>query len=511
MPSSGVAHGFAQRYDLPVPLALYLTGAAAAVALSFVVIAFLLRHDQIEKKYWRFDLFRIWPGRLLAHPVLTGLLRLLTVLALLLVIVAGLFGNTKPFENFAPTTVWVIWWVGMAYVSGLAGDLWALINPWNSIYRALEWVAGKFRPGKATSPLFRYPKWMADWPAVTLFLAFVWAELVWPSSDSPRSLGWAVLAYSLITWAGMFVFGRHAWLRHGEAFTLVFGFLSRFAPTEYRARRATLCLSCADSNGSGSHYSQTNCLECFENAGFEDRQFNIRPFAVGLVPDRPVRLSQMVLVLIMLSSVTFDGLLATPLWGSVAEWMLYSDFLRPAILLLQDPTGNAIAAISTIALVFFLVCFQILYAFFSALMRWSTPGDFRTRVSIADMARLFVLSLIPIALAYHLAHYLSFLMIVGQYMVPLLSDPLGIGWDIFGTSFYVVNIAVVNARFIWITSVIAIVTGHIAAVYLSHLMALKIFENRRAALFSQIPMLFLMVGYTMLSLWIMAQPVVETG
>ncbi|MCZ6825907.1 MAG: hypothetical protein O7D88_00185, partial [Gammaproteobacteria bacterium] len=97
------------------------------------------------------------------------------------------------------------------------------------------------------------------------------------------------------------------------------------------------------------------------------------------------------------------------------------------------------------------------------------------------------------------------------YMVPLISDPLGIGWDIFGTSLYVVNIAVVNARFIWITSVVAIVTGHIAAVYLSHVMALRVFQDRRAALRSQIPMLFLMVGYTMLSLWIMAQPVVEIG
>jgi hypothetical protein len=127
------------------------------------------------------------------------------------------------------------------------------------------------------------------------------------------------------------------------------------------------------------------------------------------------------------------------------------------------------------------------------------------------MARLFVLSLIPIALAYHLSHYLSFLMIVGQYMIPLLSDPLGIGWDLFGTSFYVVNIAVINARFIWITSVVAIVTGHIIAVYLSHVMALRLFGNNRAALFSQIPMLFLMVGYTILSLWIMAQPVIEIG
>ncbi len=510
-PSVGLAHGFAQRYDLPVPLALYLSGAAAAVALSFVVIAFFLRHDHGVIGYWRVNLLRSWPGKLLAHPVAIALLRFLAVFALLLVVIAGLFGNIRPFENIAPTTVWVIWWVGLAYVSGLAGDLWALINPWNSVYLSLERLARKLRPGKPTCLGIRYPIWLGDWPAVILFLGFVWAELVWPSSDSPRSLGWAVCTYSLITWLGMLLFGRHVWLRHGEAFTLVFGFLARFAPTEYRSKDTSLCMACAESSGAVTHYSRTNCLECFENAARENREFNIRPWAVGLLSEHPIRLSQMVLVLIMLSSVTFDGLLATPLWSSIAEWMLYSDTLRPAILLLQDPTGNAIAAISTIALIVFLACFQVLYAFFSALMRWATPDAFRTRVSVVDMARWFVLSLIPIALAYHLAHYLSFLMIVGQYMIPLISDPLGIGWDIFGTSLYVVNIAVVNARFIWITSVVAIVTGHIAAVYLSHVMALRVFQDRRAALRSQIPMLFLMVGYTMLSLWIMAQPVVEIG
>jgi hypothetical protein len=213
----------------------------------------------------------------------------------------------------------------------------------------------------------------------------------------------------------------------------------------------------------------------------------------------------------MLSSVTFDGLLATPLWGTVAEWMLYSETLRPAVILLQDWTGNAIAAVSTIALLVFLLLFQFLYRLFAALMSCSTPRAARSDVSSGQVARLFVLTLVPIALAYHLAHYLSFLLIVGQYMIPLVSDPLGRDWNLFGTALYMVDIGIVNARFVWITSVVAIVTGHIIAVYLAHVMALRTFRGSRAALASQFPMLLLMVGYTMLSLWILAQPVVETG
>ena len=82
---------------------------------------------------------------------------------------------------------------------------------------------------------------------------------------------------------------------------------------------------------------------------------------------------------------------------------------------------------------------------------------------------------------------------------------------LFNSSLYFVNIGIVNAKFIWYTSVVAIVTGHIIAVYLSHVIAIRTFRSPRAALLSQVPMLVLMVGYTMLSLWILAQPVVESG
>jgi hypothetical protein len=130
-------------------------------------------------------------------------------------------------------------------------------------------------------------------------------------------------------------------------------------------------------------------------------------------------------------------------------------------------------------------------------------------LSAERVARKFVLSLVPIALAYHLAHFFSFLLIQGQLVIPLLSDPLGHGWDLFGTTDYVIELTIVNARATWIISVAAIVVGHIFAVYLAHMTALKTFTGTKAALRSQYPMLILMVGYTMVGLWILAQPIVN--
>ena len=511
MPLAAQAHGFAQRYDLPVPLELYITGAAAAVALSFVVVAFFVRGHRTVEHYPHFNLLTTKIGRLCAHPLLLALLRLLGVLVLGLVIVAGFIGDTNPFKNIAPTTVWVIWWVGLAYVSGLLGDLWALINPWKAVFGFVERAIRLIRPGARLSLGIAYPRWLGNWPAVILFFWFVWAELIWPSSDSPASLAQAATNYSIITWLGMIVFGKHVWLRQGEAFTLVFGLLARFSPTEVRITNRALCATCSTRECHEQRTACVNCYECFEQAALSEREWNLRPWAVGLLTDGPIPLSRMVFVVVMLASVTFDGLLATPLWGDVARWMILSEELRPLVLLLQDVTGNAIAAVSTIALIAFVVLFQLMFLLFSALMRSVTPSAARGDLSISEIARIFVFSLVPIALAYHLAHYISFLLIVGQYMIPLASDPFGMGWNLFGTSVYMVDISVVNARFVWITSVIAIVVGHIIAVYLAHVMALRSFRHNRAALISQIPMLFLMVGYTMISLWILAQPVVETG
>ena len=124
--------------------------------------------------------------------------------------------------------------------------------------------------------------------------------------------------------------------------------------------------------------------------------------------------------------------------------------------------------------------------------------------------RRYVLFLVPIAIAYHLAHYLSYLLIQGQAIWPLLTDPLNLGWDLFGTRGYEIDIGVVDMRFVWIFAVIAIVVGHVAATALAHVEALRTTPGRRIAVASQVPMLLLMVCYTMLSLWILSQPIVAT-
>jgi hypothetical protein len=464
------AHGFGARYDLPIPLLLYLAGAGLTVALSFAMLAVFMHSAPVSDEHWRLNLTRTAGGRFLVAPGFLLACRTLAVALFLVVVAAGLFGAQSPLKNIAPVTVWAIWWVGMAYISALLGDLWALVNPLDTLFAWAEGLCARIWPRGKLAMGLRYPDVLGAWPAVVLFLVFVWMELVWERSDSPAYLAAAMLAYSALTWLGMLLFGRAQWLIRGEVFTLVFGLLARFAPTEMRE------------SGSGG------------------RALNLRPYGVGLLSRDPVPASIVVLVLAMLAAVCFDGFMETPLWASIIEY-----YAPPAQLMASD--GDAARTwLQTAGVTGAPLLFVGVYLVFCRLVAWSGDG----RVPVTRVAGLFVLTLVPIAIAYHLAHYLSFLAMAGQYLIPLVSDPFGFGWDLFGTKNHFVRIGLVDARAVWYISIGAIVIGHVIAVWLAHCVALQTYSDRRVALRSQWPMVALMICYTMTSLWIIAQPIVTT-
>ena len=464
------AHGFGERYDLPVPLYLYVTGAGLAVALSFAAIGYFLRGQRGHGGYPTFNLLQLRVGRLLAHPVLLLAVKVTSVSLFLLTVAAGALGSQAPIENLAPTMVWILWWVGIAYVSALLGNVWALINPLKIIFEWADALYRRLNPGDQLSMGLSYPKKLGVWPSFILFFIFAWIELVYPNSSMPRNIALYVVAYSMVTWTGMVIYGKEVWLSKGEAFSVVFGLLARFAPSEVKVQDT--------------------------DAGETSRQLNIRPFGAGLLHDQAASPSMLALVVLVLSTVTFDGFTATPVWVDIVSALLpLFDFLG----------ANRVTGVETMGLLAFPALFLLVYWVFSLAMA-SASGSV---VPAQTLARLFVFSLVPIALAYHLAHFLSFLLIQGQLIIPLASDPFGYGWDLLGTAQFDPNIAIVGARFAWITSVISIVAGHVIAVYVAHVVALKRLPNRAAALRSQYPMLVLMVGYTMVSLWILAQPITE--
>jgi hypothetical protein len=458
------AHGFGQRYDLPIPLSFYLVGTAAAVLVSFIIVGLLVREAPRPRAPWHIDLLAVPVVRWIASPRSASVLRLLTLAAFIITIIAGFRGDQNPYKNIAPTMVWVIWWVGLAYVSAFVGNLWALINPWRTIFGAVETIYRGIT-GRAELSLRRYyPEALGVWPAFALLLAFSWIELVYPNPAMPRFIAWLAIVYSVLTFIGMFQFGCERWLQRGEVFTLVFGTFARFAPIELRL---------------GAR-----------------RELWLRPFGAGLLDSSAVSTSMMAFVLLLLASVLYDGALGTPEWGKLegtlaAHLSAFGDF--------------KLMAVRTAGLVAFWLVFLGAYVGVCAVMSAVTAK----RPPPLAMAQRFAFTLVPIAIGYHLAHYLTFLVIQGQYIIPLVSDPFGFGWDLFDTAAYRVDIAVVGARFAWYAAVTAILIGHIAAVYLAHREAMQVLDTRAAALRLQVPLTALMVAYTFVSLTILAEPLVE--
>lgn len=480
------AHGFGERYDLPIPLNLFMIAAAATVAASFAVIGLFVNRKPGEAWYPRYNL--------LAIPALGTLLsiafKIVGVAIFLLVIATGLFGVNRPVENFAPTFVWIVWWVGMGYVSALLGNLWMLLNPWKTLFELVEGFVGG-RDGADTGVL-DYPTSLGAWPAVVFLLVFGWLENVYSGASVPFRLALIVLAYSAVTWAGMLLFGKHVWLRNCEVFSVLFGLFARFSPTEARTLGGALCDNCSDCAERGAEC--VDCYECWEKAGPDQREFNLRPFAVGLANRGAISLSATVFIIIALATVTFDGISETNAWLSA------QDILHPAVSLLPVDTFGTI---DTIGLLMMPTLFLMVYLAFCWVLRLAEGSE----GTVFDVARVFVVSLVPIALAYNMAHFISLLAIAGQGIIPLLSDPFGWGWNLLGTAGYRINIDLISARFVWWVSIIAIVLGHVFSVYVAHIIALRRMPTASSAVKSQYPMLVLMIVYTATSLWIIAQPI----
>ena len=147
-------------------------------------------------------------------------------------------------------------------------------------------------------------------------------------------------------------------------------------------------------------------------------------------------------------------------------------------------------------------------AFFGAVwLGWRLAGR---RVGLSASVGVLVLSITPIALAYHFAHYLASTLVEVQYLLVVLSDPLGTGADLLGLGRYFVSTSFLTtldgATAIWRAQSAAIIGGHLMAAAAAHVLALRLYGDTRGAVLAQVPLALLMVAYTAFGLWLLATP-----
>ncbi len=381
---------------------------------------------------------------------------------LAVVVYAGLRGEQNFTSNLAPTAVYVVFWVGIPIFSAFLGDIFRAFNPWRAVARA--GAAAVRATGREPRPLLgAYPARVGRYPAAATLVAFAWLELVYPSKDDPHLLAILALIYGALQLAGMAAFGIETWTARADGFSVYFSMIGSLAPLDWRGRRLSL-----------------------------------RPPLLGARELEPLAGTAAVLFA-LIGSTSFDGFSNGDIWYAVGPH-LQSFFTHFGF----GPIG-AYECAGTIGLAFWI-------GLVAAIYRVGLIGMARaTRRPIAELSTQFLHTLVPIAFGYMLAHYFSLLVLQGQAIGYLVSDPLGHGSNLFGTAEFLVDYNLISFAAIWYVQILAIVGGHVGGIILAHERGLETFTSPRESVTAQQWMLVVMVAFTCLALWILSAVTTATG
>jgi hypothetical protein len=436
-----------------VPTWLFYWGAAVVLVVSFVLLGVLWRTPLLGARERGRSLppalsrVVLGPGRIAAQA--------LSVALFVLVWVSAVFGDTDPFRNLAPTWIYVVFWLGLPALTVAFGYVWRGLSPWRALADAFVWL--RELGGSEAEPLSEYPARLGRWPAAVALLAFVAMELAYSDPASPRALAFAIALYTYVALFGMAVFGRDTWEARGEGFAVMYRYLSLIAPFHV-----------------------------------VDGRIRLRWPLTGLAGGERVP-GSVAFVAVMLGSVLFDGYSRTTTWQDLAS-RVESPYVveHPTVgelLVTVLSVGGLLTGVLLVALAYEAAC---------AAARWTVNAP---RSLTGDFLR----SLVPIAFVYMVAHYFTLFVLQGQFAIPLLSDPLGRGWNLFGTSHVTPDLTVITPNTTWYVQVGALVAGHVAGLAVAHDRAITIFPARRDALRSQYALLALMVLYTVGGLWVLSR------
>ena len=336
--------------------------------------------------------------------------------------------------------VYVLLWVGLVPASLLFGSFYKAVNP----LRTLHLLFSRLTGGDPERGIYEPPRWLGYWPAALGLLAFVWLELVFPDKTylSPVRLWFAV--YIAVVLVGGAVFGS-AWFSRAdpfEAFSTLVGHLSFFG----RREDGTLVLRSPLAN------------------------LDAVPPGPGLVA----------VVSVLFGSTAFDS------FHSSNTWLRFT-----------QSTDIDVTWLNTLTLVVFCLVVGVSLA----LATMAVPP--RAGVRRAELPALFAHSVVPIIVGYFFAHYLTYFVETGQQTLTQLSDPMVSGANLLGTANWQVSYWLsMHPTQLAVTKVLAVVTGHVLGVIAAHDRAMKLLPKRHQ-LTGQLPLLVVMVFYTVTGLYLL--------
>lgn len=445
------AHAFGERYELPISLSLFLIGGAVIVFVSFLLV---IRNSAYHKANNSVEQLRASK----INPFWSSVSFLLLALSVLV----GIFGTQEIAENILPTLFWLVLWIAVPLSCGLVGNWTESVNPFANIAKITANASFRKALIAREQPL-EWPRKLGWWLTTAMFFVLAAGELIFSETATlPAVIGCGLAVYFLASGLMGLLYGEN-WIKRGEMFAVLFSTWGKLGYLRFGA--------------SGKQGFAGGLSESFE-----------------AVPSRTI------FVLLLLISVSFDGLISTSQWGRFRDGLPSSA---------QGDSWEY----KLIALAVFIVIGLLIWGIFSAFAAW-TSRLAGTKQSAQLALSGLLPSLVPISFGYLLAHNLEYLITNGQLLFPLIGNPSGQeGWPIhLGAPFndgFEVNIHVLPSSFYWYIAVIAIIAVHVMAVILAHKYLSAQTKDAVKARRSEYPWIFIMILYTMFSLWLLAQPLTK--
>ena len=187
-------------------------------------------------------------------------------------------------------------------------------------------------------------------------------------------------------------------------------------------------------------------------------------------------------ILLMIGTVTYDGLRETTFWFNLFGTRSYE------------------TSFSTIAFLLMNLIVIIFYRF-ACYFAIRVSGE---NYDLNEISLKFGHTMLPIAFAYHVTHYLGLLLFESQTLLYRLNDPLGFGWNLFNAQETTVDYFL-EPIVLWTVMVIVTLAGHMLSVVLAHDLSVKIFGHQKSDK-TQYIFLFITVALTLQALFVLSVP-----
>jgi len=512
-----------------IPNTAFFGSAVGILLLSFVAFERYGKRVQgriVTPSYPTFELTRFAPLRwAIKQRWFQPLFQIPVVLVFLGVIVAGLIGSQQPGRNIAPVLTWNVWWIGLIFSVVLAGNLWCFVCPWTAIP---DWFMrlSLTRVSAIRGWHRKYPRfvlWL--WPAIVLLLFVTWLEIIYDAGNRPWVTSVLGIGMIILAWLALLLFERKAMCRYLCFVGRVSGQYAMLGMLELRRRDHATCTACKTKDCYHGHPDRglpcpthefmgamndsqycTLCTECVKSCPHDNIALRVRPPGVEVLFPHRTRMDEAHLALVILIISAFHGAAMTPRWMTWEGWLRTTLIARARDLLggasgLEGHLGGTItftlmmgACVLGPALFYWALCWLIRCA------------SLRRDVPVRRLFVRFAYSLLPIALVYHLAHNATHIFYEWSKLWRLASDPLGWGSDWFGTARAPLS-PLWSPEAIWSLQVVLVLAGHVFSSLVAQREASRLFgTDRSAAWRANAMMLAGMILLSLLSLWLLAQP-----